>query len=168
MNRKTSGSASLIESVTIIACLAIFLTLSVATWQHYASNISARMAAYQVKDELLTARARAEHQHASVVVCGTGDATHCDGHWSSGQLTFDAAHPQQRVYSAGWQENIVVRFTGNLGKNKMIIFEPSGHTHGQEGHFSICARHAARFAQHCYHIRVNFLGQIDLREHRHA
>ena len=126
------------------------------------------MTAYQVKDELLTARARAQHQHTSVVVCGTGDAIHCDGNWSSGRLTFDTAHPQQRIYSAGWKEKAVVRFTGNLGKNKAMIFEPDGHTRGQEGHFSICARNLARFAQHCYHIRVNFFGQIDLREHRHA
>ena len=139
---RCSGAFSLIELIIVIAIVGILFGLSIPSLHLLFQRSHLMMTQSRLFHALAYAKAEAIRLDETVVLCGSQDATQCDGAWQGYWLVQTlSTHKLLRVFTPS-NQRLSIKWRGNFRKREGIYFNALGETLGQQGRFRLTAGEA--------------------------
>lgn len=142
-----SGGFTLIESMMVLAILAVLLLIAVPGYQQFVHNNTMLAEQYSLRATLDLARTEALTRRSTVVVCPSADGSTCvaTDNWLGGYTAFvdsnadnslDPNNPREELIQRKSEPTSVnIRFSNSSNR---VRFSPQGTAVGSEGTFVFC------------------------------
>jgi len=130
---KNNRAFSLLECLLVIALLGVLLLVATPSLRELYQRHQLNTAVERLITAMHVARNAAITRGDIVQLCGSSDASHCDGQWSRGQL-LRGEQSIIKIYPA-LPAYIKLNWRGSFGNKCQIVFNSQGFTSGQQGSF---------------------------------
>ncbi len=140
---KSAGSSrglSLVELLLVLALVAIAASVVLPSWHDWVLRVRIKAAVNRLIAVINFTRSEAINRQRTVRLCGSGNQSSCDGHWSQGQLVLVGDKIIRHVSPLALGYRLIWR--SSLRHNQALSFGASGFTRGQQGSFYFCPKAA--------------------------
>ena len=144
---KIKNAFALLELLLAIGILAVIMGLSFPSWSHWLEKNRVDNAVVELMRMLKASRQMAIEMNDSITVCPSKDNRTCEDFWEGPYVIVKKRNEVLISQNIG---RISLQWRSNLKRNKKLIFEASGKTAGQQGHFLIQAHSSRSHAKNPY------------------